>query len=107
MQRRMKRDEVVLFRILDRVKARPDEALEANRLPRELGECYGPVGGAAIVDGPSRRRPVELPGRGERDAVAAAIDGYIEAYTAQSPEPARPGRAGRPTSGPERGPRKR
>ncbi len=83
MQRRMKRDEVVVLKIFDQVKAHLDDALEANRLLRELGKFYDPVTGAAMVDGPTRKRLVDLLERGERGEVAAAIDRYIEAYTGQ------------------------
>ena len=106
MQRRMKRDQVVVLKILDMVKEHLDDPLETNRLLRELGKFYDPVIGAAMVDGATRKRLVDLLERGERDEVAAAIDGYIEAYTAQLPETARPDQAGRPPGAAEGGPGK-
>ena len=96
MQRRMKRDQVVVLKILDQVKAHLDDPLEANRLLRELGKFYDPVIGAAIVDGLSRKRLVELLERGEQGEVTAAIDRYIETYAAQLPGPPPPGQSDRP-----------
>jgi len=96
MQRRMKRDQVVVLKIFDMVKAHLDDPLETNRLLRELGKFYDPVTGAAMVDGATRKRLLDLLERGERDEVAAAIDRYIETYAAQLPETARPGQAGQP-----------
>ena len=93
MQRRMKRDQVVVLRILDMVKAHLDDPLEANRLLRELGKFYDPVTGAAMVDGATRKHLVGLLERGERDEVAAAIDRHIEDYLAQLPEGGRANRS--------------
>ena len=103
MQRRMKRDQVVVLKILDQVKAHLDDPLETNRLLRELGKFYDPVLGAAIVDGAARKRLIDLLERGERNEVSAAIDRYIETYAAQLPGPAPPGQSDRPprTSGGE------
>ena len=98
MQRRMKRDEVVVVQILDQVKAHLDDALETNRLLRELGKFYDPVTGAAMVDGATRKRLVDLLERGERGEVAAAIDRYIEAYTGQLHGTGPPGQSDRPPS---------
>ncbi len=90
MQRRIKRDQLVVLQILEQVKAHLDHPLEANRLLRELGKFYDPVTSAAIVDGPARKRLIDLLERGERSAVAAAVDRYIEDYLSQLPETARP-----------------
>ena len=93
MQRRMKRDQVVVVRLLERIKENLDDPLEANRLLRELGKFYDPVAGAAIVDGEARRGLLERIERGERDEVAEIIDRYIENYVAQLPERGRANRS--------------
>ena len=93
MQRRMKRDQVVVVRLLEQIKNHLDTPLEANRLLRELGKFYDPVRGAAVMEGAERKRLVNLLERGERGEVCAAIDRHIEVYLAQLPEGGRANRA--------------
>lgn len=104
MQRRMKRDQLVVLKVFDQVKAVLDDPFETNRLLRELGKFYDPVTGAAIIDGAARKRLIDMLERGQRHEVLAAIDGYIEDYTAQLPEAARATPAGQPPRAPEGGP---
>ena len=103
MQRRMKRDQLVVLKVFDQVKAVLEDPSETNRLLRELGKFYDPVTGAAIIDGAARKRLIDMLERGERNEVLAAINRYIEEYTGQLPEAARPARAGPPARAPEGG----
>ncbi len=93
MQRRMKRDQVVVLKILEQVKVCLGDPLEANRLLRELGKFYDPVTGAAVMNGAERKRLVDLLERGEREEVCGAIDRHIEDYLAQLPEGGRANRS--------------
>lgn len=93
MQRRMKRDQVVVVKILEQIKNHLDDPLEANRLLRELGKFYDPVTGAAVMNGAARKRLVDLLERGQRGEVCAAIDRHIEDYLAQLPEGGRANRS--------------
>jgi DNA-binding GntR family transcriptional regulator len=89
----MKRNQVVVVRLLEQIKNHLDNPLEANRLLRELGKFYDPVTGAAVMEGAERKRLVDLLERGEREEVCAAIDRHIEDYLAQLPEGGRANRA--------------
>ncbi len=103
MQRRIKRDQLVVLKLFDQVKAALDDSFETNRLLRELGKFYDPVAGAAIIDGAARKRLMDMLERGERHEVVAAIDRYIEEYTGQLPEASRPAQAGQSSGVPEGG----
>ena len=86
-------DELVVVKLLNRAKAQIEDPVEVNRLLREVGKFFDPLTGRAMVEGAARAELVALLDRGEKVAVLAAIDRYIENYqkrmepakTAESP----------------------
>jgi hypothetical protein len=73
-------DELVVVKLLNRAKAQIEDPVEVNRLLREVGKFFDPLTGRAMVEGAARAELMALLEQGEKVAVLAAIERYIENY---------------------------
>ncbi len=80
MWRKKTVDELVVVKLLNRAKAQIEDPVEVNRLLREVGKFFDPLTGGAMVGGAARAELMALLDQGEKVAVLAAIDRYIENY---------------------------
>ena len=89
MWRKVKVDELVVIKLLNRAKAGIEDPLEVNRLLREVGKFLDPLTGRAMIEGGARARVIALLERDERSEALAMIDGFIDHYRKRV-EPAAP-----------------
>ena len=80
MPRKKVIDELVVVKLLKRVKEQLDDPIEVNRLLREVAKFYDPMTGKAMIDGLSRQRIVTLVERGAKAEALAAIDQFLDTY---------------------------
>jgi hypothetical protein len=80
MWRKVKVDELVVIKLLNRAKAAIDDPAEVNRLLREVGKFLDPLTGQAMIEGGARARVIALLERNEKAEALAMIDGFVERY---------------------------